>query len=104
MVTDWFRCASDNEALGVDIFSTQNGVVEIGVDDAELIPLLLHHLKLNSEMSYGEIANKLGAKSRNAFAQHEKGMAVPSLEKLQTIFSAFSDSYRIVIEDRLLVT
>lgn len=104
MVTDWFRCSCDNDELEVEIFLTRNGVIEVDVNDAELVPLLFHHLKINSDMSYGEIANKLGAKSRNAFAQYEKRKAVPSLEKLQAIFSVFSNNYRVVLEDRLLVT
>ena len=43
-----------------------------------------------SKLSEAEVADRLGAKSRNAYARYEQGASVPTIEKLDQLLRAVS--------------
>jgi transcriptional regulator with XRE-family HTH domain len=64
-----------------------------------LIRLLLQRRREMSGLSLGEVAQRLGAKSRNAYARYERGQAVPSLEKLDELLRAVSPGSEFVLQE-----
>ncbi len=57
---------------------------------AVLIGLILKRRRQRSGHSLAEVAARLGATSRNAYARYEQGLAVPSVEKLSELIQAVS--------------
>ena len=67
------------------------GQFEVGANDVRaLVALLLRRRRESSGLSLAEAAQKLGAKSRNAYARYEQGAAVPTVEKLNELLAAVS--------------
>jgi DNA-binding XRE family transcriptional regulator len=70
-----------------------------GNDPAAMIALLLQQKRQASGASLRDIAKRLGASSRNAYARYERGDSVPSLEKLDALLKAASPGGDFVIRD-----
>ena len=51
-----------------------------------------------SGLSLAEAAERLGAKSRNAYARYERGDSSPTLEKLSELMAAVSPSEDFVLQ------
>ena len=52
-----------------------------------------------SGASLREVASRLGASSRNAYARYERGDAVPTVEKLDALLKAASPGADFVIRE-----
>jgi transcriptional regulator with XRE-family HTH domain len=52
-------------------------------------------------LSLAEAAERLGAKSRNAFARYEHGTSVPSIEKLNDLLRAVSPGRDFVLRQSI---
>ena len=57
----------------------------------------LHQKASRSGLSLSEAAERLGAKSRNAYARYERGTSMPSLEKLAELYQAVAPGKDIVL-------
>ena len=60
---------------------------------------LLKRRRQASGASLRQVAERLGASSRNAYARYERGEAVPSMEKLDALLKAASPGDDIVIRE-----
>ena len=49
------------------------------------------------------LAERLGAKSRNAYARYERGTSVPTLEKLNELLQAVSPGRDFVLDQSVVV-
>ena len=70
-----------------------------GSDAAAMTALLLRRRREASGASLREVALRLGASSRNAYARYERGEAVPSLEKLDALLRATCPNGDFVIRE-----
>ena len=61
-----------------------------------MVRLLLRRQREKSGLSLADVANRLGAKSRNAYARYERGTSVPTIEKLDELLQAVSPDQDIV--------
>jgi transcriptional regulator with XRE-family HTH domain len=61
--------------------------------------LLLRRRREAGGASLRDVASRLGAFSRNAYARYERGDAVPSLEKLDALLKAASPDGDFVIRE-----
>jgi DNA-binding XRE family transcriptional regulator len=68
-------------------------------DRLPLISLFLRRQRERSGLSLSEAAERLGAKSRNAYARYERGTSMPSLEKLVALYQAVAPGKDIVLHD-----
>lgn len=72
--------------------------VEIACDDTPVvIGLLLRRQRQKSGLSLAEAAQRLGAKSRNAYARYESGTSVPTVAKLDELLRAIAPDRDLVI-------
>jgi transcriptional regulator with XRE-family HTH domain len=62
-----------------------------------MIRLLLQRQRQKSGLSLAEVAHRLGAKSRNAYARYEQGVSVPTIEKLDELLRAIAPDREIVV-------
>ena len=56
-----------------------------------MIGLVLRRQRERSGLSLAQAAQRLGVKSRNAYARYERGTSVPSVEKLGQLIKAVSE-------------
>lgn len=97
MVEDWFRSIVGRRGFSVRVRITGKDVFHVGSEDTRtMISLLLRRQRLRSGLTLAQVAARLDAKSRNAYARYEQGLTAPTLEK-------FVELLRVVAPDRDLV-
>jgi len=98
MIADWFVTMVDRKDFCVRVHSIGRGEFEISSPDARrMISLLLQRQRQKSGLSLAQAAERLGAKSRNAYARYEQGVSVPTVEKLDELLRAIAPDRDIVI-------
>jgi transcriptional regulator with XRE-family HTH domain len=76
----------------------KNGYFEIGGNDvAALVALLLRQRRSDSGLSLADVAQRIGAKSRNAYARYEQGKSMPTVEKLIKLLVAIDPTRDLVL-------
>jgi hypothetical protein len=86
MIGDWLETMVDRQGFRAAVFPRGRTEFEIaGSDTAAMTALLLRRRREASGQSLREIASRLGATSRNAYARYERGDAVPTVEKLDAL-------------------
>jgi len=100
MICDWVSTMVDRPGFAVVIHPGPGGRFEIESSDAAaLTALLLQRKRESSGLSLAEVARRLHARSRNAYARYERGDAVPSVDKLDELLRAVSPKGDFVIRD-----
>lgn len=100
MVGDWLETMVDRKGFRATAFLRGKAEFEIaGSDAAAMTALLLRRRREVSGQSLREIASRLGASSRNAYARYERGDAVPTVEKLDALLKATSPTSDFVIRE-----
>jgi hypothetical protein len=98
MIDDWFVSMVDQPKFAVRMFSSGHTDFEIASDDPRpMISLLLRRQRQKSGLSLKQAAERLGAKSRNAYARYEQGVAVPTVAKLDELLRAIAPDRDIVV-------
>lgn len=98
MIGDWLETMVNKRGFRADVHPQGGGEFEVsGNDAAAMTALLLRRLREASGTSLSEMASRLGAASRNAYARYERGEAVPTLEKLDALVKAASAGGDFVI-------
>ena len=99
MVEDWFETMVDDPSFSIDVHLGKAGEFEISARDLpKMIGLLLQRRRQKSGLSLADAAERLGAKSRNAYARYERGESLPSIEKLDHLLKAVGDRDFVVKE------
>src|SRR5437870_8971130 len=88
MIADWFEAMIDRPGFTAHVHSAGSKFEIGGSDTAAMIALLLRRRRQAIGASLSEIASRLGAASRNAYARYERGDAVPTVEKLDELLKA----------------
>ena len=97
MVKDLIETMADRGGFEVTVHVTGSHVFEIEVNDVGvLLALLLRRQREKSGLTLADVADRLGQRSRNAYARYEQGKAQPSLEKLEQLLRAVAPGQRIV--------
>jgi DNA-binding XRE family transcriptional regulator len=65
-------------------------------DDKKLISLALKRQRIKNNLTLSDLAKKLKAKSKNAYAQYEQGRNLPSLTKIQDFLNAMNSNIKLV--------
>jgi hypothetical protein len=98
MIADWLETMVNRKEFRARVFPTGKNSFEVsGNDAAAMTALLLRRRREASGASLRDVANRLGASSRNAYARYERGDAVPTLEKLDALLKATSPEHDFVI-------
>jgi ribosome-binding protein aMBF1 (putative translation factor) len=100
MAADWLETMIDRKGFRAEVHPRGTNEFEIsGSDTAAMTALLLKRRRQASGASLREVAERLGASSRNAYARYERGEAVPSMEKLDALLKAASPDGDFVIRE-----
>ena len=100
MIGDWLETMVGRDDFSATVFARGKDQFEVaGSNPAAMIALLLRRRREISGRSLREIASRLGASSRNAYARYERGEAVPTVEKLDALLKAASPDGDFVIRE-----
>ena len=98
MIGDWLETMINRPDFRAQVHPRGKDEFEVsGNDVAALTALLLRRRREASGASLREVAERLGASSRNAYARYERGDAVPTVEKLDALLKATSPEGDFVI-------
>jgi len=98
MMTDWFVTMLGRPRAVVRIHTTGRAAFEVAADDTRsMVSLLLRRQRQKSGLSLAQAADRLGARSRNAYARYEQGGCVPTMEKLDALLRAIAPGQDIVL-------
>jgi len=99
MIVDWFASIVGRPRLDVRVVNVGSADFEIAaVDTRPMISLLLRRQRQKSGLSLAAVAERLGAKSRNAYARYEQGTTVPTVEKLAELLHAIAPDREILVD------
>ncbi len=100
MIADAIESLVDREGFRIEVYPGQDDYFEIEASDsAVLIAFLLKQERLKSGLSLKQVAERLGAKSHNAYARYEQGRSVPTVEKLAELYAAVSPEKDLVLAE-----
>ncbi len=98
MIADWFATMIDRPGFSVTVYEGKKGNFEISASDTKaMMCLLLQRQRQLSGLSLAAAAERLGAKSRNAYARYEQGSSMPTVEKLDKLLQAVSGGKDFVL-------
>jgi len=98
MVEDLLETLANRPGFSVKVHPGTHGDFEVSATDTRgMISLLLRRQRERSGLSLAEAAERLGAKSRNAYARYERGTSVPTLEKLNELLHAVAPDQDFVL-------
>ena len=98
MVKDLLETLVNRPDFSVEIHRANHGNFEVSASDMRaMISLMLRRQREKSGLSRSEVAQRLGVKSRNAYARYEQGMTAPTLEKLDQLLKAVSPDRDFVL-------
>jgi hypothetical protein len=98
MVADWLETMVNRSDFRARVHPQGTGAFEVsGTDAGAMTALLLRRRRGASGASLRDVATRLGASSRNAYARYERGDAVPTLDKLDALLKAASPGDDFVI-------
>ena len=88
----------DRPGFAVEALLTGEDEFEVvSTDLKSMISLLLQRRRQESGLSLADAAERLGVKSRNAYARYERGDSVPTIEKLDQLLKAISPDRDVVL-------
>lgn len=100
MIGDWLETMVNRPGFRAQVYPRSKNEFEVsGNDVGALTALLLRRRREASGASLREVAERLGARSRNAYARYERGDVVPTVEKLDALLKATSPDGDFVIRE-----
>lgn len=103
MVKDLLETLANRPGFSVTVHPGKHGDFELSSSDPRcLISLFLRRQRERSGLSLSDAAERLGAKSRNAYARYEQGTSMPSLEKLAELYQAVAPGKDIVLHHSVI--
>ena len=100
MIGDWLETMINRASFRAEVHPRGKYEFEVsGSDIGAMTALLLRRRREASGVSLREIATRLGATSRNAYARYERGDVVPTVEKLDALLKATSPGEDFVIRE-----
>jgi DNA-binding XRE family transcriptional regulator len=103
MLADLVATMSPTPDLRVEVWPGPGQALELGVADAAaLVAILLRRQREKHGLSLAEVAGRLGARSKTAYARYEQGRSVPSVAKLFELLAAVApgDDFTLTRRER----
>ena len=98
MVRDAARMLAEDDGFDLELYSLGGERFEVGCEDtAAFYALVLRRQRLARGLSLREVSERLGMKSRNAYARYEQGRAVPTIQKFAELLKAVNPSIELVV-------
>ena len=100
MVVDLVETLAGRPGFSAEVHPGRNGEFELSASDIQvLVGMVLRRQRERSGLSLADVAERLGAKSRNAYARYERGTAMPSVTKLSELIQAVSPGGDLVLAE-----
>ena len=97
MAEDLIETMAGAKGFRASVYPTGGETFEIGANDITvLLALLLRRQRERQGLTLAEAAEKLGQRSKNAYARYEQGKSKPTVEKLEQLLKAIAPDQRIV--------
>jgi hypothetical protein len=98
MAADWLETMVNRADFKAEVYRRGRDEFEIsGSDAAAMTAVLLRRRREANGALLRDVASRLGATSRNAYARYERGDAVPTVDKLDELLKAASPGEDFVI-------
>lgn len=98
MIADWFESMIDRRGFRVEVVSSGPDGFELAANDTRaMVSLLLRRQRQESGLTLAQVAERLEARSRNAYARYEQGLSVPTVEKLDELLRAIAPDRPLVV-------
>lgn len=89
MAADWVTTLAPSGDVVVSARALKGDRFVLECDPPEaMVALALRRRREAAGLSLAEVAQRIGAKSRNAYARYEQGTALPTITKLAELFHA----------------
>lgn len=89
MAVDWVRTLAPKGSVKISARSLGTDRFVLSCEPPEaLVALALRRRREAAGLSLAQVAERIGAKSRNAYARYEQGTALPTITKLAELFRA----------------
>ena len=99
MIADLVSTMADKPGFAVEVFPGSGSGFEIGTPDAAaLVAVMLRRQREKHGLSLADVAKRLGARSKTAYARYEQGKSVPSVEKLFELLAAVAPAEDFVLQ------
>jgi hypothetical protein len=103
MIADAIESLVDKRGFRIQVHRGKGEYLEVGSPDpGTLIAFLLRRARTKAGLSLAEVAERLGARSLNAYARYEQGRAIPTIQKLTELFAAVSPKRDLVLDESLI--
>ena len=100
MVKDLLETLANRQGFSLALHPGKRDDFEVSSSDTRtMTSLLLRRQREGSGLSLADVATRLGAKSRNAYARYERGTSVPTIEKLNALLQAVSPDRDFVLRE-----
>jgi hypothetical protein len=97
MAGDLIETMAGVRGFHVTVHPTGGESFEIGANRVGvLLALLLRRQRERQGLTLAEAAERLGQRSKNAYARYEQGKTMPTVEKLEQLLKAIAPNQRIV--------
>lgn len=97
MAKDLIETMANVEGFRATVYPTGRETFEVGANRvAVFLALLLRRQRERHGLTLQEAAERLGQRSRNAYARYEQGRAMPTVEKLEQLLEAIAPDQKIV--------
>ena len=97
MAEDLLETMADTKGFRATAYPTGGDTFEIGANRiGVLVALLLRRQRERHGMTLAEAAQRLGQRSKNAYARYEQGRSMPTVEKLEELLKAIAPDQKIV--------
>ena len=98
MAKDLVETLANRPGFSVAVHPGKKDDFEISSTDVRsMVGLLLRRQRERSGLSLAQAADRLGVKSRNAYARYEQGTSVPTVEKLNQLLEAVAPDQELVL-------
>ena len=97
MIKDLLESLVNRPGFSVTVYSKSGELEVTSSDPRGLISLFLRRQRERSGLSLAQAAERLGAKSRNAYARYERGSSMPGLDKLTELYQAVAPGRDLVL-------
>jgi DNA-binding XRE family transcriptional regulator len=97
MAGDLIETMADTKDFHVTVYRGSKEIFEVGANRIDIfLALLLRRQRERHGLTLAEAAERLGQRSRNAYARYEQGKAMPTVEKLEQLLKAIAPDQEIV--------
>ena len=97
MAEDLIETMASAAGFRATAYPTGGDTFEIGANRINvLLALLLRRQRERHGLTLAEVAERMGQRSRNAYARYEQGRSMPTVEKLEQLLKAIAPDQKIV--------